>query len=292
MAHSHQYPGKGNIKAAFFLNVSFTIIEIIGGFITGSIAVLSDALHDLGDSLSLGMGWYLENKSKQKGNMQYTYGYGRFSLLGALINAGVLIGGSIFIISEAISELSDPKVPQAKGMIVLAILGIMVNSIAFFKLKGGGTMNKQILTWHLLEDVLGWIAILIVSIVLLFKNIPILDPILALGITAFILVNIVKRLIKTMEIFLQKVPEDIDLNKIEKKIISIHKVKSTHHTHVWSLEGEQLVISIHVETEGISSLQELEQVKCQVKESFKGLPYEHLTIEMETEKEKCEMKLK
>lgn len=184
--HDHRAHQSGkNIKVAFFLNLAFTILEIFGGLWTNSMAILSDALHDLGDSISLGAAWYLEKYSEKAPDSTFSYGYGRFSLLGALISSIVLVIGAVIILSQVIPRLIDPQEVHPQGMLGLAVLGIIVNGIAAIRLRKGSTLNEKVASWHLLEDVLGWVAVLIVSIVLLIKDIPILDPILSLVITFF-----------------------------------------------------------------------------------------------------------
>jgi cobalt-zinc-cadmium efflux system protein len=292
MSHDHHHHhGSGNIRTAFFLNASFTLIELVGGILTGSMAILSDAVHDLGDSLSLGLSWWLDRRSKKAGDETFSLGYRRFSLLGALINSLVLTVGSIVIITEVIPRLFDPSTPHVQGMLGLAILGVIVNGAAVFRLKGGETMNEQVLSWHLLEDVLGWFAVLIVSIVLMFWELPILDPLLALLITAFILFNVIRKLIGTMEIFLQKVPKGIDLPTLKRSIEGLEKVESVHHTHIWSQDGAHPVISLHIVTEGVDSLEELARIKREAKKLLQEVEPEHLTIEMEVGRDDCSLKL-
>ncbi len=295
MAHNHSHnhlenKSASNIKTAFFLNIFFTVLEIFGGIWTNSTAILSDALHDLGDSLSLGLAWFLQNKSKQKSNEKFTFGYRRFSLLGALINGIVLVTGSLLILSQAVPRLFNPEHANAEGMLYFAIGGIIINGAAVLKLKSGKTMNERVVTWHLLEDVLGWIAVLIVSIVLLVKDIHILDPILSILITLYVLFNVIKNLRKTFLIFLQGVPEEISIKGIENKIKSIAKVKSTHHAHIWSQDGEHHVLSIHVVVENVKDLKEVLEIKSEIRNSFKDISIEHVTIEMELEDEDCYMK--
>ena len=176
--HSHQHGGSTkNLKIAFFINIGFTCLEIVGGFFTNSIAIISDALHDLGDSLSLGLAWYLENKASQKGSTnRFSFGYARFRLLGALVNALVLIVGSIYIIIEAIGRLQNPEPVKSDWMIVLAVIGVAANGYAAWRTKGSTSLNEKVVSWHLLEDVLGWVAVLIVSIILQFKDWYFLDP--------------------------------------------------------------------------------------------------------------------
>ncbi len=297
MSHNHNHnhidldsKSTSNIKTAFFLNIFFTIIEVWGGFWTNSTAILSDALHDLGDSLSLGLAWFLQNKSKQKSNETFTFGYRRFSLLGALINGIVLVTGSVFILSEAVPRLFNPEHTNASGMLYFAIGGIIINGAAVLKLKSGKSMNERVVTWHLLEDVLGWVAVLIVSIVLLVKDIHILDPALSILITLYVLFNVVRNLKKTIFIFLQGVPEEISIKEIENKVKSISKVKSTHHAHIWSQDGEHHVLSIHVVVENVKNMDEIIDIKRKIRESFKDMSIEHVTVEVELEDEDCYMK--
>lgn len=207
--HDHEHGREGNIKIAFFLNLFFTILEIIGGLWTNSMAILSDALHDLGDSISLGMAWYFEKYSQKGPDEFFSFGYARFSLLGALINSMVLIIGSILVLSRSIPRIFQPESVNAEGMLVFAILGIAINGLAAIRLRKGTSLNEKVVSWHLLEDVLGWIAVLAVSIALLFIDLPILDPILSILITLFVLFNVIKNIKAVMHVFLQGVPKNI-----------------------------------------------------------------------------------
>ena len=193
---------------AFFLNVGFTIIEFIGGWLTNSTAIMADAVHDLGDSLSIGLSWLLNKLSIKRANDSFTYGYQRLSLLGALINSIVLIAGSIWVLGEAVPRLSDPPMPN--------------------------------------EDVLGWFAVLIVAIVLMFADWPILDPILSIGFTLFILINVAKNLIVTIRIFLQAAPDKALIESIVGELTSLKGVSKIHHIHLWSLDGESHVLTAHL----------------------------------------------
>ncbi len=290
MSHDHSHSNSGkNLKLAFFLNLAFTVLEFIGGIYVNSIAIVSDAVHDLGDSLSLGTSWYLDKKSKKKSSSTFSFGYRRFSLLGALINSLVLIVGSIYVISEAVGRLFEPEPSDADGMIIFAIIGVTVNGFAAYKLSGGKTMNEKVVSWHLLEDVLGWMAVLVVAIVLKFEDIYYLDPALSLLITMYILWNVVKRLKETLFIFLQGVPREIDLDEIQNRLLEIPKVASMHHTHVWSLEGENHVFTAHIKLQNIIEFNEILAVKKEVKNILKEYSFEHYTIETELDDETCEL---
>jgi cobalt-zinc-cadmium efflux system protein len=276
-----------NIKIAFFLNFGFTLLEIVGGLLTNSLAILSDALHDMGDSLSLGLAWYLNRYAKKGKDREYSYGYGRFSLLSALVNAVILIGGSLYLLSQAIPRLFDPEPSSASGMLLLAIGGIVVNGLAVLRLKGGRSLNVQVVAWHLLEDVLGWVAILIVSIVLFFTDLYILDPILSILITLYVLYNMLGKLKQTLSLFLQAVPGDVDLNAFESQVLTINQVIATHHTHIWSLEGEHHVLSTHVVVAENATKEDIVQIKDKVRSLIDLSDFEHITVEIEYENESC-----
>lgn len=287
--HHHHHHGSNNLKVAFFLNLVFTVFELIGGFYVNSVAIISDAIHDFGDSLSLGTAWYLEHKSKQEADKHFSFGYARFSLLGALITSLVLVIGSIFVIREAVERFLSPEATNAQGMLIFALIGVLVNGYAAWKLSSGKSMNEKTASWHLLEDVLGWVAVLIVSIILLFKDVPVLDPALSILITIYILWNVIKRLKQTLYIFLQGVPSDIEAHEIERQLLNIKNVDSIHHTHIWSLEGAQHVYTTHVKLKNISSLRELLDLKNQIKELLNKYPFKHYTVETELDEETCGM---
>ena len=287
--HDHHQDSIGNIRIAFFLNLAFTIFEIFGGFYTNSVAILSDAIHDLGDSLSLGLAWFLEKRSKRRSDKYYSFGYQRFSVLGALINSIVLIVGSIYILSITIPRLTDPQHSNAEGMVFFAIVGILVNGAAFLRLKKGNSLNERVVSVHLLEDVLGWVAVLIVSIILIFWDIPILDPLLSILILGYVLFNVFNNLGRTLKVFLQRVPDDVDLEQLEKEIRKIQKVLSVHHTHVWSLNGSEHVLSVHIVIDEVHSILEIIKIKKSTKDILRSNHIEHATIEIEFEDESCYM---
>lgn len=284
----HDHTSVKNLRFTFFLNLGFTIIEFIGGFLTNSVAIMSDALHDLGDSISLGSAWYLQNLSKKKRDANFSYGYGRFSLLGAWINATVLIIGSLFIAFEAIPRLIDPQEVDAKGMMWFALFGIAVNGYAAWKLHRGTSLNEQVMGLHLLEDVLGWTAILISSIIMLFADLPILDPILSLMIMLFVLYNATKNMLKAMKVFLQGTPKDVDLEKITAAVKGLPNVQDVYHPHVWSLDGAVNILTLHVQLKNVDMAQ-AQVIKDQVRVLLADLNIQHATIETELVGEKMDI---
>jgi len=289
MGSSHHHHPTRNIKTAFLLNLAFTIIEIIGGFLTNSMAILSDALHDLGDSLSLGLSWYLERYATKKRDKKYTHGYARFSLLSALINAIILISGSLFILREAVIRILDPVQPETSGMIVLAILGVVFNGLAVLNLRKGGTLNQQMVGWHLLEDVFGWLGVLIIAVIMQFYDLPILDGIFSAGFTLYILYNVVKMLRKTLKIFLQGIPDNINITELTADLQATENILSIHDLRIWSMDGKNMVMTLHVVVPDDITSNEHILVKQKVQSISHLHGINHVTTEIEYQSEHCDL---
>lgn len=293
MAHAHhdhaghQHGAGNNIKVAFFLNLSFTILEIIGGLWINSVAILSDALHDLGDSLSLGLAWYFEKVAKRGRDQHYTFGYKRFSLLGAVINSVVLLVGSIIILSEAIPRILHPEPVNATGMIGFAILGILVNGAAVLRLKKGESINERVVKLHLMEDVLGWVAVLVGGIVLYFFDVPIIDPLLSVAITVYVLFNVVRNLRQSMAIMLQATPHNLNPKEIEARVVQLPHIQSVHDLHVWTMDGTYNVLTLHAVVTPQLGLQQTEEVKKRLRQAMAEIDIQHVTVEIESAEVVC-----
>ena len=284
--HHHHQAGGESIKTAFFLNLAFTIIEIAGGLFTNSMAILSDALHDFGDCISLGIAWYLEKYSKKGPDYKYSYGYSRFSVLGALITSMVLIAGAVIIFMNAIPRILSPQGVYPEGMLLLSILGILINGIAFLKLRKSNTFNEKMAAWHVLEDVLGWMVVLLVSIILMFKDWFILDPILSLVITLYVLFNVVRNLRKIFRVLLQGVPKDMSLMEITEELEEIEGVKEAYHAHLWSLDGVHNLLSVHLLLADDISSCEMMRIKEEAALKMEGRSIDHLTVQIDFPEEK------
>jgi len=287
--HNHNHNSISNIKVAFFLNFAFTILEFIGGYFLNSLAIMSDALHDLGDTFSLGLSWFLEKISKKKKDKVFSYGYKRFSLLAAFFNNIILVIGALFILFKAISGIINPGMPNAKGMFIFAIVGIIVNGIAVFRLSDGKSMNEQSVKWHLLEDVWGWVAVLIVSAVMMVWEVPVLDPLLSAIIALYIFWNVFKNLKETARIFLQATPLSVNVSEMEAEIKSIKKVKAIHDTHIWSIDGATHILTTHVIVDQDTDQEDSLKIKCSVKQQVEKFDIEHATVEIEYEGESCSL---
>ena len=292
MGHDHkQNHGNSqsvkNIKLAFFLNLGFTIAEFFGGLYTNSLAIMTDALHDLGDSLSLGLSWFFEKISQKEKTKLFSYGYKRFSLLAALINAVILLAGSFFILSVAIPRIISPEHSNAKGMLLFAIAGIVINGLGALRVKKGKTMNERMVAWHLFEDVLGWVAVLIVSAIMLVWDVHFLDPALSIVLALYILWNVAKNLKSTVMIFLQGMPISLSIDKVNGILLNLPEVEAVHDTHLWSLDGETHIATTHLVISKDCNAKEINAVKCAAKDTLRKLGVEHATLEIECEGETC-----
>jgi cobalt-zinc-cadmium efflux system protein len=285
--HHHNHDSSKRMGWAFFLNVGFTIIEFIGGWLTNSTAIMADAVHDLGDSLSIGTAWCLNIIGAKQASQRFTYGYKRLSLLGALINALVMIGGSSWVLMQAIPRFFDPQMPNTEGMLGLALLGVTVNAYAAYKLSAGKSLNERVLSWHMIEDVLGWLAVLIVSIVLMFVDWPILDPLLSIAFTLFILFNVLLNLRETVGLFLQATPDEDIQQSIKQNLLSLAQISDLHHLHFWSLDGEHHVLTVHLVLKNMLTSVQLSDLKTQIARQLADYQLAHTTIEFEFPDEAC-----
>lgn len=284
----HHHHGGDNLALAFWLNTGFALLELVGGFLTNSVAILSDALHDLGDSLALGSAWFLERKSKQARDETYTYGYKRFSLAGAMINAVVLTVGSIFILVESVKRIFNPVQPDTSGMMIFAIIGIAVNGFALLRLRKGHSMNEKMMSLHFVEDVAGWVAVLVGSIVMKFVDAPFIDPLLSLLIALLILVNVFRNMRGAFQIILQGVPLNVSEDQVRHELAAFSEIAGMHDLHLWTLDGNYHILTTHIVLDKPLAMAEQELLKQKIKSRLKQLHVEHATIEFESRDVGCE----
>ncbi len=269
------------------LNFGFALLEIAGGIWTGSVAVLSDAIHDLGDSLALALALIFEKVSGRQSNARFSYGYRRMSLLSALITCGFLVAGSAIMVTQAIPRLSHPVMPKLDGMLAFAVLGVIVNGYGAFRLLRGGTMSEKVVFWHLMEDVFGWVTVLIGALVMKIVDLPIIDPILSLVFSAFIFWRVIVSLKQTLVLFLQATPDTVDLVKLQNDIERLDGVKGTHDAHLWSLDGQSHVLTIHVVVAESADMPATEKIKRRIRELTGKQGEIHVTVEIESESVHC-----
>ncbi len=271
-----------NIFIAFILNLAFSVFELIGGAITGSVAIISDVVHDMGDAVSIGISYFLERKSKKQPDNIYTYGYIRFSVMGGLITTLVLLFGSAVVIYNAIIRIINPTEINIGGMIIFAIIGALVNLIAAFVTKEGDSINQKAVNLHMLEDVLGWLVVLVGAIVMKFTSITLLDPLMSIGVAMFIIVNALKNLKTILDLFLEKIPQGIDMDEIKGHLLEIDGIVDVHHIHIRSIDGSNSYATMHIVTDADGH-----HIKDAVRKELKEHNIIHTTLELEGTDEHC-----
>ena len=271
-----------NILIAFILNLAFSIFEFVGGIFTGSVAIISDAIHDIGDASSIGLAFFLERKSRKQPDEKYTYGYARFSVLGGVITTVILLVGSILVIANAINRFIDPVDINYDGMILFAVVGVFVNLLAAFFTREGDSLNQKAVNLHMLEDVLGWIVVLVGAIVMRFTDFWFIDPLMSIGVAIFILINAIKNLKVVLDLFLEKTPSEIEIEKIKEHISHIDGVIDTHHIHVRSTDGQKIYATMHVVVDGDHG-----EIKKNIRKELLEHGICHATLELEERGEEC-----
>lgn len=272
-----------NILIAFILNLFFSVFEFFGGIFTGSVAIISDAIHDIGDAFSIGISYILEKISKKQPDEKYTYGYLRYSVIGGFITSSILLFGSVAVIYNAIFKLFNPNEINYNGMIIFAVVGTVINLFAAILTHGGDSINQKAVNLHMLEDVLGWIIVLIGAIVMKFTDLKLIDPLLSIAVALFIIINAIKNLIEIVNLFLEKAPQNIDTNEIKKHIMEIKDIIDVHHIHIWSLDGQNNYATMHIVTNGDSH-----EIKEKVRKELEEHGICHATLELESPGEHCE----
>lgn len=273
---------QNKILIAFLLNLIFSAFEFIGGILTGSFAILSDSIHDLGDAGSIGISFLLEKKSTKTPDKNYTYGYKRYSVIGSTIMTLILILGSITIIYNAVKRIITPSDINHNGMIVLAVIGIAINLIATLVTRDGGSLNEKAVNLHMLEDVLGWAIVLIGAIVIKFTEITIIDPLLSICVALFVLISATRTLAESMSVFLEKTPKIVSVEDIRLCLLGINGVCDVHHIHLWSMDGIDNYATMHIVTDKEHCL-----IKEKVKKELKKHNINHSTLELEGATEEC-----
>ncbi len=274
MAHNHIHlhsEGAGkNILSAFFINLTFTVISLIGGWLTNSMAIISDSIHDLGCTVSIALAWLFERISGHKPTDHFNFGYRRFTLLGAFINAFILLAGSSIVLKESVGRLMHPQDVDAEGMLWFALLAIMFKGLAVWRTWKGSSVNQRMVSLHLLGDCLGWVAVLVASVVMMFVEIPLLDSILSICISLYILYNVVHNLIVAFRIVLEGVPSDVDYNTLKSEASALPGIANIDTLRVWSMDNEHHIAEAVITTT-LTTWDEVEMLK----ESLRQLLAQH-----------------
>ena len=273
---------KYTVWLAFFLNLTYAIVEFIAGGVFGSSAVLADSVHDLGDAIAIGISAFLESISNREEDSHYTLGYKRFSLLGAMVTAVILMTGSVLVILENIAKIFHPQSVNDEGIFWLGIIAITINVLASLVIRKGQTKNESILSLHFLEDTLGWVTVILMAIVLRFTDWYILDPLLSLVISFFILSKALPRFWSTLKIFLDAVPEGVDIQKIKTDLAELDHVASINQLNLWTMDGLEKNAIVHV---CLKEMEHMETCKESIRIFLKDCGFQNITIEVDVDLE-------
>lgn len=271
-----------NIFIAFILNLTFSVFEFAGGVFTGSVAIISDAVHDIGDAVSIGVSYILEKISKKQPDEKYTYGYSRYSVVGGIITTVILLVGSVIVVYNAVLRIVHPVTINYNGMIIFAVIGVVVNFTAAFFTRDGESINQRAVNLHMIEDVLGWVVVLIGAVAMRFTDFVVIDPLMSVGVAVFIFVNAFKNLKEVLDLFLEKIPHNVDLKEIKEHIKALDGIIDVHHIHIWSIDGHRNYATMHIVTNS-----DFCKIKEKVRDELKEHNICHVTLEMETENESC-----
>lgn len=272
-----------NILIAFILNLLFSVFEFVGGIFTNSVAIISDSIHDIGDAISIGISYFLEKKSKKQPDETYTYGYLRYSVIGSIITTLILLVGSVLVIVNAVNRILNPVQINYNGMIIFAIVGVVINFFAAYFTKDGDSLNQKSVNLHMLEDVLGWAVVLVGAILMCFTDFALIDPILSICVAVFIFIHAFGNLKEALDLFVEKIPNDISVQEITHHITEIEGVLDVHHIHIWSMDGINNYATMHIVTNGDRAA-----IKAAVREELCEHGIKHATLELEDENEPCE----
>ena len=273
---------KYTVWLAFFLNLTYAIVEFIAGGVFGSSAVLADSVHDLGDAIAIGISAFLESISNREEDSHYTLGYKRFSLLGAMVTAVILMTGSVLVILENIAKIFHPQPVNDEGILWLGIIAITINVLASLVIRKGQTKNESILSLHFLEDTLGWVTVILMAIVLRFTDWYILDPLLSLVISFFILSKALPRFWSTLKIFLDAVPEGVDIQKIKTDLAELDHIASINQLNLWTMDGLEKNAIVHV---CLKEMEHMETCKESIRIFLKDCGFQNITIEVDVDLE-------
>ncbi len=285
---SHHHGSARNLRIAFLLNLGFAVLEVFGGLWADSMAVISDALHDMGDALVLGAAWYLSGLATRGRDGKYSYGYARYSMLGGWLTALVLAVGSLVLMVFTLSRIHEAHEPHTGGMIVLAVVGLGMNGLAAWRLHGGRSLNERGAFLHLLEDVLGWAAVLVGAIVIHFTGWGVLDPMLSVAINIYVLYNALGTLRKGTGILMQRLPDGFDEPKVMAALRNLPHVVGVHDQHAWTLDGEYIVFTVHL-TVDATGADERSALTARARELLLGMGVHHATIELEQPTDPCDL---
>jgi len=272
------------LVVALVANGAFLVVELVGGLVFGSLALLADAAHMVSDVVALSIALVAFGLAARPASARHTYGLGRADVLAAQLNAVVLLGASGWIAFEAVGRLGDPVSIDGGGVAAVAAAGLAVNlaSASLLGRSAGANLNLRAAFWHLMGDALGSVAALVAGVAVLVAGAEWVDPAASLFVTALIVVSAVRLLRDSGRVLLEAVPAGIDVGDVEAALREASGVDGVHHTHVWSLGSEQAALSAHVQLTGVPSLHDAQARGDELKAMLsKRFGIEHATLELE-----------
>lgn len=232
---------ENRILVAFLLNLVFTFVEVFGSVLTGSVTILSDAVHDFGDCIALAVAWRMEKISKRPANERYQFGYRRFSVVAGLINNVILLAGGLILIVASVQRFFNPRTIDGKGMLIFAVFGILVNGVAMLLTARGKNINEKTISMHLLEDVLTWVTVFCVGVVMCFYDLPVLDSLLSVGMTLVIFMGVFRNLKKIIAIITVRSPLGAEeYRKLKDSLDRINEVGGLEELRLFTMDGEDI----------------------------------------------------
>lgn len=285
--HSHHHHGdlKGrNLLISIVLNIAITVAQVIGGLLSGSLSLLSDALHNFSDVLSLIISYVANRLTKKKASAQKTFGYKRAEILAAFINASTLMIVAILLIVEAIERFQNPQEIESSLVIWLSIIAILGNgfSVLLLKKDANANMNMKSAYLHLLTDMMASVAVLVGGILMLFYQIYWVDSLLTLAIALYLVwmgFDLLKNSTKVLMLF---TPDDIPVQKIVDELNAFESIKNVHHVHVWQLNEEEIHLEAHIDFHENITLSKFDEILHEIETHvFKKYDINHVNIQPE-----------
>ncbi len=271
---------ENRILLAFLLNLFFSFVEVWGGLLTGSITIMSDAIHDFGDCIALGMAWRMEKLSKRPPNQKYHFGYRRFSVIAGLINNLILLAGGVIIIVTCTQRFFSPREIDGAGMFVFAVFGILMNGIAMILTARGSNINEKTISTHMLEDVLTWAAVLIVGIIMHFFHLPILDSLLSIGMTLVIFCGVARNLKRIFAVLAVRSPlKAEDYDSLKGELEGCEPFARLENLRLYSISGEDKNAEVFFKLTGECQAKEHEQLFEKAEECCKRYGIEQVFIQ-------------
>jgi len=280
----HQAVNEKNLLAATFLNLVITVVEIAGGFLSGSLALLSDALHNLSDTFATFIAYLATIIGKREANQKKTFGYKRLEILAALINAVILIVMSVFLIKEAWHRWQNPAPINSMIMLVVGMIGLLANLYAVLILRkdASKSINVKAAYIHLIGDSLSSVVVIIGGVMIRIFKIEWIDPIITVAISIYIIRSGFVILKESVNILMQSAPDHLDLPLIKNRVEQVPEVLNIHHIHAWMLTDQEVHLEAHIELKSDLKLSQVKKIQHTI-EKYLRLDFgiTHITLQFE-----------